>query len=94
MPVYFIVYLNIIDPDQFTKYYHTVLPVIERRGGRIIGQGIPETIEGAVSWQQAVVFEWPSRQDFLNYWHSEEYAEIKKLRDEAADFQDIIVDSV
>jgi len=46
MPVYFVVYLNITNPDRFMEYYQTVMPVIERRGGRIVGKGVPETLEG------------------------------------------------
>ncbi len=39
MPVYFVVYLTITDPDRFMEYYKTVLPVIERWGGRIVAKG-------------------------------------------------------
>jgi uncharacterized protein (DUF1330 family) len=94
MPVYFVVYLNITNPDRFTAYYQTVMPVIERRGGRIVGKGVPETLEGALSWQQAVLFQWPSREALLDYWHSDEYAEIKKLREGAAEWQAVILESI
>jgi len=94
MQVHFIVYLNITDPDRFLEYYQTVMPVIERRGGYIVAKGVPETIEGALSWQQAVVFQWPSRQAFLEYWHSDEYAQIKKLREGASEWQAMIVEGI
>ena len=51
MPVYFVVYLTITDPDRFSVYYQTVIPVIERRGGRILAKGMSETIEGQRSSQ-------------------------------------------
>ena len=92
MSAYFVVCLNVTDPDQFTKYFQVVMPVIERRGGRLIAQGTPEVIEGTLLFEQAVVFEWPSRQDFLNYWHSEEYAEIKMLREGAAEFEAVLIE--
>lgn len=88
---YFVVYLNVTDPDRFKEYFQSVMPVIERRGGRLIAQGTPEIIEGTLLSKQAVVFEWPSRQDLLEYWHSNEYAEIKKLREGAAEFQAVVI---
>ena len=91
MSAYFIVYLNVTDSEQFTRYFQAVMPVIERRGGRLIAQGTPEAIEGTWQFEQAVVFEWRSRQDFLNYWHSEEYAEIKQLRERAAEFEGVLI---
>lgn len=34
MSAYFVVYLNVTDPDRFNEYFKSVMPVIERRGGR------------------------------------------------------------
>jgi len=87
MSTYFVVRLNVTDPDRFAKYFQNVMPIIERRGGRLIAQGIPEASRS----DQAVVFEWPSRQDFLDYWHSEEYAEIKLLREGVAEFEAVLI---
>ncbi len=47
-----------------------------------------------MTWKQAVVFEWGSRSDFLSYWHSDEYAEIKQLRKGTAEFQAAIVEDM
>ncbi len=94
MSAYFVVYLNVTDPDRFTEYFQVVVPVIERRGGRLITQGTPEAIEGTLQFQQAVLFEWRSRQDLLEYWHSDEYAKIKQLREGAAQFQAVVIDGI
>jgi uncharacterized protein (DUF1330 family) len=94
MSVYFVVYLNITEPVQFAEYFQKVMPIVQRRGGRLIARGTPEIIEGAITSQQAVVFEWGSRQDFLSYWHSDEYAEIKQLREGVVEFQATIVEGV
>jgi uncharacterized protein (DUF1330 family) len=59
----------------------------------MVANGVPETLEGSLSWQQAVVFQWPSRQALLNYWHSDEYAEIKQLRQGASEWQAVIVET-
>ncbi len=94
MPVYFVVYLTITDPVRFMEYYKTVLPVIERWGGRMVAKGKPEIVEGSLSFHQAVIFQWPSRQTLLDYWHSDEYAEIRKLREGASEWEAVIVDSI
>jgi hypothetical protein len=31
----------------------------------MVANGVPETLKGSLSWQQAVVFQWPSRQALL-----------------------------
>lgn len=94
MTVYFVVSLNITDADRFMQYFQTVMPIIERRGGRLVAQGTPEVIEGDLTGAQTAVFEWASRQAFFDYWHSDEYAETRKLRQGAAEFQGVIVAGV
>lgn len=68
MSVYFVVSLNITDADRFMQYFQAVLPLIKQRGGRLIAQGTPETIEGNTTGSQSAVFECSSRQAFLDYW--------------------------
>ncbi len=94
MSAYFVVYLNVTDLKRFTEYFQVVMPVIERRGGRLVTQGTPEAIEGTLLFQQAVLFEWPSCKELLEYWHSEEYSEIKKLREGAAEFQAVVIEDI
>ncbi len=92
MAVYFVIYYNITDSARFMEYFQAVMPVILRRGGRLVVEGTPEAIEGTLSFKQAVVFEWPSRKDLLEYWHSDEYAQIRKLREGAAEFQAVVIE--
>jgi uncharacterized protein (DUF1330 family) len=94
MTVYFVVSLKITDADRFMAYFQAVMPLIQQRGGRLIAQGTPEVIEGSATALQSAVFAWPSRQTFLDYWHSNEYAAIKKLREGAVEFQGVIVEGV
>lgn len=94
MSVYFVVSLKITDADRFMEYFQAVMPLINQCGGRLIAQGTPEAIEGSATESQYAVFEWFSRQSFLDYWHSNEYAEIRKLREGAVEFQGVIVKGV
>lgn len=92
MAAYFIVSLKITDTTSFLEYFQAVMPLIKQRGGRLIAQGVPEAIEGSTTGSHSAVFEWSSRQVFLDYWHSREYAEIRKLREGAVEFQGVIVE--
>lgn len=94
MTAHLVVYQNVTDPNQYRQYLNAVIPVIERRGGRFIAQGTPKVVEGTMAWQRSVIVEWRSRQDFLNFWHSDEYAEIKKLREGVAEWQAAVVEGV
>ncbi len=91
MAAYLIVSETITDPSRFSRCVNTVDPVIIRRGGRLVASGRPEVMEGEFPLEQVLVFEWPSRQAASDFWRSEEYAEIKKLRDGAAIIQAIII---
>jgi uncharacterized protein (DUF1330 family) len=91
---YLIVYETITDPSRFLQYVKTVDPVITRRGGRLVASGQPDVVEGEFPLERALVFEWPTRQAASDFWRSEEYTEIKKLREGAAEIQAIIIEGV
>ena len=94
MAAYLIVYETVTDPSKFSQYVKSVDPVIIRRGGRLLASGSPDVVEGEFSLEHALVFEWPTRQAASDFWHSEEYTEIKKLREGAAVIQAIIVEGI
>lgn len=94
MAAYLIVYDTITDPVRFERYGRAVEPVIIRQGGRMLAAGPPNVVEGEFLWERAVIFEWPSREAALGFWHGEEYAEIRKLREGAATFQAIILEGI
>jgi uncharacterized protein (DUF1330 family) len=91
MPAYLIVYYNVTNSEQFKKYLEAVEPVIHRRGGHRIAKGSPDVVDGIFPWEHAVIFEWPSRKDALDFRNSNEYKKIKKFREGAAEFQGIVL---
>ena len=93
MAAYLVVYSVITDPKRFQEYAQASGPIVQRYGGRMITAAMPDVVEGEWPWELAAVFEWPSREDALCFWNSEEYAQVRKLREGAAQFQAIIVDS-
>jgi uncharacterized protein (DUF1330 family) len=94
MAAYFIVYQNVTDPERYQEYFTAVAPLIQQHGGRLLAQGTPEVMEGTLPWQRAVLLEWRSQQDFLNFWHSQDYTEIRKLREGATNWQAAIVSDI
>ncbi len=94
MAAYLIVYETITDPSKFSQYVKSVDPVISRRGGRMVASGPPDTLEGEFPFEHALVFEWPTRQAASDFWQSEEYTEIRKLREGAALIQAIIIEGI
>jgi uncharacterized protein (DUF1330 family) len=91
---YLIVYETVTDPSKFSQYVKSVDPVIIRRGGRLVASGPPDVVEGEFPLEQALVFEWPTRQAASDFWHSGEYTEIKKLREGAAVIKAIMIEGI
>jgi uncharacterized protein (DUF1330 family) len=86
MPAYLIVQINVTDPEKFARYREAVPPVIEASGGRYIVRGCTvEVLEGSHDGRRLVLFEFPSMEAIRRFWHSREYAEVKVLRENAAD---------
>ena len=68
---------------------------VARRGGRyiVLAPGA-ELLEGSLhGYSSVAVSEWPDRQAALDFWHSDEYASIKSLRDGIADVEVVLVES-
>lgn len=94
MPAYLIVYETITNPEQFGKYLQALQPELYRRGAHIVAAGAPNVVEGIIPWKHTVVLEWSSGKDVIDFWNSEEYANIKKLREGAADVQATILEGI
>jgi len=86
MPAYMVVQINVTDPEKFARYREAVPRVVESSGGRYIARGgTGEVLEGTHDGRRLVLFEFPSLEAIRAFWHSREYAEVKKLRENAAD---------
>ncbi len=94
MAAYLIVYETVTDASRFSRYVTSVDPVIIRRGGRLVASCPPDVVEGKFPFERALVFEWPTRQAASDFWRSDEYTEIKKLREGVAVIQAIIIEGI
>jgi len=93
---YIIVFATIHDRENFvTNYGPAAAKLTEKFGGKYLIRapgGIP--LEGMDSSNPSVVIsEWPNKAAAEKFWHSEEYNEVKKLREEIADCKVLLVES-
>ena len=81
-----IIQADITDPEQFVEYAKRAPALIEKYGGRYrCMRGQVEQLEGKPDNRKIVVSEWPSMEAAQSFWNSDEYAELKQLREGAAE---------
>lgn len=92
---YLIIDARIRDPDGFAAYARAVPELMARHGGRyVVMRGAQQWLEGGDDEVRTVVSLWPNRSAALAFWHSEDYARIKQLREDTGDFHVRLVDAV
>jgi|SRR5215467_2476667 len=92
--VYVIASLTIRDSVRFEDYRRTVLPTIEKYGGRLVAHGGPIVLEGKWPRERLLIGEFPSMERAQQWWASPEYAGPKALRQATADSELVIVQGV
>lgn len=94
MSAYVIFQAEILDPEQyFGEYVGKAGASIASAGGRLIaGGGRTEALEGEPPMNHNVVVEFPSMDAALDWYRSEEYTQIRKLRANAASTRMYVVD--
>lgn len=86
MGAFMFIQADIRNPEQFFEYAKRTPDLVTRHGGRYRSmRGEVEQLEGRPDNRKIVVSEWPSMEAARRFWHSDEYAELKKLREGAAD---------
>ena len=93
MPAYIFVSAVIHNFERFAAYGSANAALVARMGGKYLVLG-PEgdALEGAPINGKKVISEWPNKDAALAYWHSAEYAEIRKLREHICDAQVMLLD--
>ena len=91
---YWIVHVNVTDPEGYPEYVRRDTPIIESLGGRfIVRGGQAETREGD-SLPRHVVIEFPSYDAAKAAFENPEYQEVAEIRRRCADSAFIIVEGV
>jgi uncharacterized protein (DUF1330 family) len=93
MSAYVVTQIEIHDSERYETYKKMSLASIGAFGGRfIVRGGKVETLEGTWSPKRFVVVEFPSIARAKEWWSSQEYAAAKKLRQEIATSEMIVVE--
>jgi uncharacterized protein (DUF1330 family) len=93
MPAYVVTEIDVHDPVRYEEYKKMSLASLQPFGGRfIVRGGKVETLEGNWSPKRFVVVEFPTVERAKAWWSSPEYASAKKLRQETASSQMIVVE--
>lgn len=95
MAAYFIVDLDIFDPDGFREYQQKVGATIEQYGGKYLVRGAAgETVEGNWQTHRMVMLEFASLEQATRWLNSEEYQAIIGIRHRTTHTQAILVEGV
>ena len=90
-----IAYVNVTDPDKYKNYTALTPGAIGHHGGEFIVRGGPvQTMEGAEEERRIVVVRFESVEKAKEFWNSPEYANARKERVGAAEFDAVIVEGV
>ena len=95
MSAYIVVSVVVQDPVRYEDYRKSVLPTIEKYGGRfLVRGGKMEVLEGTWLAPRIVVVEFPSAEKARAWWNSPEYAAPKALRQATSHTDMILVEGV
>ena len=95
MPAYMVVQATVTKPEQFAEYAQRMPALVEKHGGRYrVRGGEVEILEGEWGYQTLIISEWSSMDAVRTFWHSDEYAELKKSREGALDVTVLLADGL
>ena len=95
MAAYVIVEVETRDQELMQRYRAMVPPTVATYGGRfIVRGGACGTLEGGWTPERIVVLEFPSGERARAWWSSEEYSELKAMRQKAGQTRMIVVEGV
>jgi uncharacterized protein (DUF1330 family) len=95
MAAYVIYEGEILDPVRYDEYKARGAESILAAGGKyLVRGGDVDVLEGEPPAGRIVVFEFPSREAALAWYRSDDYTEIRKIREGAARARMYVVDGV
>lgn len=95
MPAYIIIRISTDKPELLADYQQTAPAIIEKYHGRFLARGGPVvTLEGPDEARRIVIIEFPELADAEAFYHSPEYAQARKLRENIATAEFIAVDGI
>ena len=95
MPAYAIVRATITDAERFKDYVAETPALLEKYGARFLARGGDVvTLEGEEEERRIVLIEYPSKEIALEFYRSDEYAELLAIMKESGTRDFILVDGI
>ncbi len=95
MAAYVVADIEITDPKAYEEYRAKVPALIAKYGGRyIVRGGKVEPLEGGWQPKRLAVLEFPTLDQALKFYRSEEYAPLIKLRQSASRGRMVVVEGL
>jgi uncharacterized protein (DUF1330 family) len=92
MSYYFVAHIKINDEIEYQKYIDKAGSVFKKYNGKYLSvDNSPIILEGKWNYTRAVLIEFNSKEDFENWYNSDEYKEILKHRLTAAECDTVLV---
>ena len=93
MPAYLIAQINVTNEDSYREYLEKVTPIVKKYNGEyIIRAGKFKTVLGNWDYKRNVVIKFPSYEIALEWYNSEEYLPVKKIREDNSKGNVIIIE--
>jgi uncharacterized protein (DUF1330 family) len=95
MAAYVIFDVDVRDPVRFKDFQTRVKPLIEASGARYLARGGEHRVyEGDYQPHRLVLFEFPSMQAWESFYASDEYRDLKAIRNECSSARLVAVEGV
>ena len=83
MSAYLIAQINVTNEDSYKEYLSKVTPIVEKYDGSyIVRAGKFKTVLGNWNFKRNVVIKFPSYEVALEWYDSEEYKPVRKIRED------------
>lgn len=93
MSAYLIAQVNIINEEPYKVYKKKTSPIVEKYGGKFLTRGGKfEIVLGQWDYKRTVIIEFPSYEEAMNWYSSDEYKPVRKIREDNSEGNAIIID--
>ena len=92
---YAIFNINVNNPEDYKEYIEKVVPIAQKYGAEYIVRGGSNlVVEGTWQHPRTVVMKFPSYKKAMEWYNSDEYKPIKKIRLDNAETNGILIEGV
>ncbi len=95
MSAYLLANITVNNPENYKEYVEKVKSVVEKFDGEyLVRGGEMSVIEGDWPHKRNIVIKFPSREKAMEWYNSEEYKSVKKIRLDNSEGSNIIIKGV